>query len=57
MSFLFHKRTKKVLNIVWGAIAIIVMPGPLLENGMRGWPMVIAGFGMTTARFRTLSEK
>lgn len=25
MSFLFHKRTKKILNIAWGFIAIIIM--------------------------------
>lgn len=25
MSFLFHKRTKKVLGFVWGFIAIVVM--------------------------------
>jgi hypothetical protein len=25
MSFLFHKRTKKVLGFVWGVIAVIVM--------------------------------
>ena len=30
MSFLFHKRTKKVLNIVWGAVAIIVMLGMVI---------------------------
>ena len=27
MSFLFHKRTKKVLNYVWGAIAVVVTLG------------------------------
>ncbi len=25
MSFLFHKRTRKVLQIVWGFVAIIIM--------------------------------
>jgi len=30
MSFLFHKRTKKVLNIVWGAVAILVMLGMVI---------------------------
>ena len=30
MSFLFHKRTKKVLNIVWGVVAILVMLGMVL---------------------------
>ena len=27
MSFLFHKRTKKVLNVVWGVVAVIVILG------------------------------
>lgn len=27
MSFLFHKRTKKVLNVVWGVVAVFVMLG------------------------------
>lgn len=27
MSFLFHKRTKKILQWVWGGIAILVMLG------------------------------
>lgn len=30
MSFLFHKRTKKVLNIVWGVVAVIVMLGMVI---------------------------
>ena len=30
MSFLFHKRTKKVLNIVWGGVAILVTLGMVL---------------------------
>ncbi len=25
MSFLFHKRTKKILNLVWGVVAVVVM--------------------------------
>ncbi len=27
MSFLFHKRTKKVLQFVWGGVAILVILG------------------------------
>lgn len=27
MSFLFHKKTKRVINIVWGVIAVIVTLG------------------------------
>jgi len=27
MSFLFHKRTKKVVNVIWGVIAIFVALG------------------------------
>jgi hypothetical protein len=27
MSFLFHKRTKKILNVVWGIVAIFVALG------------------------------
>ena len=27
MSFLFHKKTKKVINIVWGVVAVIVIIG------------------------------
>ena len=30
MSFLFHKRTKKVLNVVWGVIAVIIILGMLV---------------------------
>lgn len=30
MSFLFHKRTKKILNLVWGVIAVIVMVSMVL---------------------------
>ena len=30
MSFLFHKRTKKVVNIVWGVIAIFVALGMVI---------------------------
>ena len=27
MSFLFHKRTKKVLQIIWGVVAVIIIIG------------------------------
>ena len=27
MSFLFHKRTKKILHYVWGVVAIMVSLG------------------------------
>jgi len=27
MSFLFHHKTKKVLRIVWGVVAVVVMIG------------------------------
>jgi hypothetical protein len=30
MSFLFHKRTKKVINVVWGAVAVVVMLGMVI---------------------------
>jgi hypothetical protein len=30
MSFLFHKRTKKIINIVWGVVAIVVMLGMVI---------------------------
>lgn len=30
MSFLFHKRTKKVLNVVWGVVAVLVMLGMII---------------------------
>jgi hypothetical protein len=30
MSFLFHKRTKKVLNIVWGVVAVLVVLGMVI---------------------------
>jgi hypothetical protein len=25
MSFLFHKKTKKVLNAVWGVVAVLII--------------------------------
>ncbi|HEV3245126.1 MAG TPA: hypothetical protein VG102_02115 [Candidatus Paceibacterota bacterium] len=30
MSFLFHKRTKKILNVVWGVIAVLVILGMIV---------------------------
>ena len=27
MSFLFHKRTKKIVNVIWSVVAVIVMIG------------------------------
>lgn len=27
MSFLFHKRTRKVVNVIWGVIAVFVALG------------------------------
>ena len=27
MSFLFHKKTKKVVNYVWGVVAVLVILG------------------------------
>jgi hypothetical protein len=30
MSFLFSKRTKKVANVVWGIVAVMVMLGMVI---------------------------
>lgn len=30
MSFLFHKKTKKIINIVWGVVAVIVILGMVI---------------------------
>jgi len=30
MSFLFHKKTKKVLNVVWGVVAVLIIVSMLL---------------------------
>jgi hypothetical protein len=30
MSFLFHKRTKKIAQYVWGVIAVLVMLGMVI---------------------------
>lgn len=30
MSFLYHKRTKKVINFIWGIVAVLVIIGMVL---------------------------
>ena len=30
MSFLFHKRTKKVIHIIWAVVAIVVSLGMVI---------------------------
>lgn len=30
MSFLFDKRTKKAINVVWGVLAVIIIIGMVL---------------------------
>ena len=30
MSFLFHKRTKKVINVIWGIVAVLVSLGMII---------------------------
>ena len=30
MSFLYHKRTKKIINAAWGVIAVLVIIGMVL---------------------------
>lgn len=30
MSFLFHKKTKKIINMVWGVVAILVSLGMVI---------------------------
>jgi hypothetical protein len=39
MSFLFHKRTKKVLNVVWGVVAVLVIFGMIIffAPGLTTW--------------------
>jgi hypothetical protein len=39
MSFLFHKRTKKVLNVVWGVVAVLVILGMIIffAPGLTTW--------------------
>jgi len=39
MSFLFHHRTRKVLNVVWGVVAILVTLGMVIffAPGLSTW--------------------
>ncbi len=39
MSFLFHKRTKKILNMVWGVVAVFVALGMVVffAPGLPQW--------------------
>jgi hypothetical protein len=39
MSFLFHRRTRKVLNIVWGVVAVLVTLGMVIffAPGLSTW--------------------
>jgi len=30
MSFLFHKRTRKIVNALWGVIAVLVILGMIV---------------------------
>lgn len=30
MSFLFHKKTKKIVNIIWGVVAVVVIFGMVI---------------------------
>ncbi len=30
MSFLFHHKTKKVLNVIWGVVAVMIILGMVL---------------------------
>jgi len=30
MSFLFHKRTKKILSVAWGVVAVLVILGMVI---------------------------
>ena len=30
MSFLFHKRTKKVVQVIWSVVAVVVIIGMVL---------------------------
>ncbi len=33
MSFLFDKRTKKVVNVIWGVVAVLVIIGMVVFFG------------------------
>lgn len=39
MSFLFHKRTRKALNIVWAVVAVLVTLGMVIffAPGLSTW--------------------
>ena len=39
MSFLFHKRTRKTINIIWGVVAVFVTLGMVLffAPGLSTW--------------------
>ncbi|MEK7133521.1 MAG: hypothetical protein AAB804_00440 [Patescibacteria group bacterium] len=39
MSFLFHKRTKKVINTVWSVIAVLIILGMVVffAPGLPTW--------------------
>ena len=39
MSFLFHKRTRKIANVAWGIIAVLVMLGMIVffAPGLTNW--------------------
>lgn len=39
MSFLFDKRTKKVVNVIWGIVAILVVLGLVVffSPGLVNW--------------------
>ena len=30
MSFLFHKRTKKIVNAIWGVVAVLIILGMVI---------------------------
>ncbi len=30
MSFLFHKRTKKIVNAIWGVVAVFIILGMVI---------------------------
>jgi hypothetical protein len=38
MSFLFHKRTKKIIGYIWGAVAIVIILSMVLaySHGLGG---------------------
>lgn len=45
MSFLFHKRTKKVINAIWSVIAVLIILGMVIffAPGLPGWLISIFG--------------